>query len=221
MRLPTRTLMLVALTASMQHASAHAQQTSMEAPDPTRLDVERLPPEAIAVKRDMFAHGLYVQGHVGGLGFAGGLGRLSLPGMFTRVGLGYELTDWLLLGAAVELSLHETSAPPPPSTAGFQLIDTLLEVRFQVPVSARATPWVAAEGGFDWSSGNLLAAYGVQRASQVGLNYGGSLGFDWHMLNRHYSIGLLAGARLYPNLDGADGEKTIGIHSAAYLKYVF
>jgi hypothetical protein len=214
-------LLFVALAASMQRAPARAQQASMEAPDPTRLDVERLPPEAIAVKRDMFAHGLFVQGHAGGLGFAGGLGRLSLPGMFARVGLGYELTDWLLLGAAVELSLHETSAPPPPGPAGFQLIDSLFEVRFQIPVSARATPWVAAEGGVDWISGNLLAAYGVRRASQVGINYGGSIGFDWHMLNRHYSIGLLAGARLYPNLDGPNGDKTIGIHSALYLKYVF
>ena len=37
----------------------------------------------------------------------------------------------------------------------------------------------------------------------------------------HHSLGLLAGARLYPNLAGPDGEAAVGIHSAAYLKYVF
>ena len=40
-------------------------------------------------------------------------------------------------------------------------------------------------------------------------------------MSRHHSLGLMAGARLYPNLAGPDGEAAIGIHSAAYLKYVF
>lgn len=202
-------------------ASVEAQRPATEAPDPTRLDVERLPPEAIEVKRDMFAHGVFLQSYVGGRGFAGAVGRLSQPGMFARVGLGYELTDWLALGGAFELSLHNSSAPPPPGPASFQLIDALVELRLQLPVSARATPWLAGEAGIDWVPGNLLATYGVAHAGQVNLDYGGSVGFDWHLLSRHLSLGLLAGARLYPNLSGLANEQTVGIHSAAYLKYVF
>ena len=68
---------------------------------------------------------------------------------------------------------------------------------------------------------NLLDAYGARNASDPGLLYGGSLGFDWHLLSRHHSIGVIAGARMYPNLAGLRGESTIGIHSAVYLKYVF
>jgi hypothetical protein len=64
-------------------------------------------------------------------------------------------------------------------------------------------------------------AYGVRDADTIGFTYGGSLGFDWHLLSRHHSFGILAGARLYPNLAGLRDEQTIGIHSAAYLKYVF
>ena len=31
-----------------------------EEPDPTRLDVERLPPEAIPISRDLYAHGFFL-----------------------------------------------------------------------------------------------------------------------------------------------------------------
>jgi hypothetical protein len=196
-------------------------EDAAEAPDPTRLDVERLPPEAIAVTRDMFSRGLFLHALVGGRGFAGGVGRVSLPGPFARIGVGYELADFFALAAALELSMHETDAAPPPSPGVFQLVDVLIEARFSLPFSARAALWLAGEGGIDWIPGNLLQAHGLEDAADGGFIYGGSLGFDWHLLSRHHSLGLLAGARMYPNLNGADGEPAIGIHSAAYLKYVF
>jgi hypothetical protein len=201
--------------------AARAGAAHAESPDPTRLDVERLPPEAIELKRDMFSRGLYLESHLGGRGFVGGLGKLSSPGLLARVDLGFELTSWLMLGGAVELSLHESNAPAPPASSNFQLFDALVQLRLQLPLSVRAMPFIAAEGGVDWSSGTLLAAYGVDRARKIDLTYGGSVGFDWHLLSRHHSLGVLAGARLYPNLTGLGGERTIGIHSAVYLKYVF
>lgn len=221
MRAALQSLAVLALLACMASGSARAQAPATEKPDPTRLDVERLPPEAVSVRRDMFAHGWFLQNHLGGRGFVGGLGRLSLPGLLAHVGLGYELTDWFLLSAAVELSLHQTSAPPPPSPGGFELLDALAEARFQIPLSARATPWIGLEGGVAGVPGNLLASYGVRRAGSIGLTYGASVGFDWHLLSPHYSLGLLVGARLYPNLTGLDAERTLGVQSAAYLRYVF
>ena len=202
-------------------ALAEQGDAPSEAPDPTRLDVERLPPEAIAVTRDMYSRGLFVQAHLGGRGFVGGVGRLSQPGPFARTGLGYELSDWFMLGAALELSLHETDAPAPPNASAFQLVDVLLEARLQWPWSARAALWLAGEVGFNWVPGNLLATYGLTDADGTGPMFGGSLGFDWHLLSRHHSIGLIGGARKLPNLDGPDGEPAIAVHSAAYLKYVF
>jgi hypothetical protein len=220
-----RALLLAGSFLLLARAPARADQSEPpqngETPDPTRLDVERLPPEAIAVTRDMFDHGLFLQGLIGGRGFAGGLGRISQPGMFARVGLGYELFDWLSLGTAIELSLHDTDAPPPPAPGSFEVMDMLVELRLQLPLSARAALWLAGEGGIGWTPGNLLATYGIRDANDIGLVYGGSLGFDWHLLSKHHSIGLMAGARLYPNLNGIGGETTLGIHSAAYLKYVF
>jgi hypothetical protein len=219
-----RTLLAAALAAALcavEAVAARAQEASAEAPDPTRLDVERLPPEAIALTRDMFSRGLFVHGLLGGRGFAGGVGRLSQPGPFARVGLGYELADYFAPALALEMSLHETAAPAPPSASAFQVIDVLAEARLSWPWSARAALWLGGELGVDWIPGNLLVAHGLEDADGSGLIYGGSLGFDWHLRSRHHSLGLLAGARLYPNLAGADGEAAVGVHSAAYLKYVF
>jgi len=213
-------LLLLAFARAAAAQSGADQKPGTEAPDPTRLDVERLPPEAVALKRDMFARGAFMQTHLGGRGFAGGVGRVSLPGVFAHVGLGYEFSDWLALSGALEMSLHETSAPAPPAADNFELLDMLAELRLQLPLSARAAPWLAVEAGLDLTAGQTLAAYGIRSADSLGFCYGGSLGFDWHLLSPHYSLGLLAGARMYPNLDRGS-DHSIGIHSAAYLRDAF
>lgn len=216
-----RALCLAVLASCFCSPALAQDDAPAEAPDPTRLDVERLPPEALAITRDMYSRGLFVQGYLGGRGFVGAVGRFSLPGPLARVGVGYELSDWFMLGGAIELSLHETDAAAPPSPGAFQLVDVLVEARLQLPFSARSALWLGGEAGFDWVPGNLLSTYGFADANSTGPMFGGSLGFDWHLLSRHHSIGLLAGARMYPNLQDADGEVAIGVHSAAYLKYVF
>jgi len=207
---------------SLLAAPTRAQDADSEAPDPTRLDVERLPPEAIAITRDMFARGLFLQASLGSRGFFGPLGSVANPGLLTRVSLGYELTDWLLFGAGFELSMHALHAPRPPSEGNFQLLDAVGELRLQWPISARCALWLAGEAGIGWTSGNLLVVHGFSDANSVAPVYGGSLGFDWHLLSRHHSLGLLAGARLYPGLDrSVPAAQTAAMHSTAYLKYVF
>jgi hypothetical protein len=202
-------------------APARAQDADSEAPDPTRLDVERLPPEAIAITRDMFARGFFLQTFIGSRVFLGGVGTLAKPGLLTRLGLGFELSDWLTLGAGFELSIHRLEAPVPPTDGNFQLVDALVEARFSLPLSARAALWLGAEAGVALTLGNLLAAHGLSESDSLGWMYGGSLGFDWHLLSRHHSLGLLAGLRAYPQLDMPDGERSFALHTLAYLKYVF
>jgi hypothetical protein len=53
------------------------------------------------------------------------------------------------------------------------------------------------------------------------LVYGGTTGFDWHLLNAHHSLGLRVGGHLLPNLKAKDGEQTISVDSVLYLRYVF
>jgi hypothetical protein len=200
---------------------AQAQETFVEEPDPTRLDVERLPPEAIEVTRDLYAHGFFLEAHLGARGFIGGVGDYAKAGPMAQISFGYELASWFWVSAAAELSLHGTDAPPPPSPTVFDVIDFLLQVRFQLNASARVALWLAGEVGIGFSTTDVLDTYGLDQADEVGFLYGGSLGFDWHMRNRHHSIGLQGGARVHSNLDGPSGDIAIGVHGTLYLRYVF
>ncbi|MGD8863097.1 MAG: hypothetical protein PVI30_23990 [Myxococcales bacterium] len=202
-------------------AAANAEQPRREPVDPTRLDVERLPPEAIEITRDMFSRGLLVGATVGGRGLVGGAGRYVDAGPMLSVSVGYELTVWLALSAVAEVSLHRTAAPTPPTPGTFELIDALAELRLTLPLDARAALWIAPQGGVGWATGDLLPVYGLQDADAPGLVYGGSLGFDWHLMSRHHALGLQVGTRLHPNLDDPTTERALAVHGSAYLKYVF
>jgi hypothetical protein len=188
--------------------------------DVTRLDVERLPPEAIEITRDLYSHGLFVEGFIGGRGFVGGIGNISVPGPYASIGFGLELFNFLYIKVAFEGSIHETDAPPPPSPTVFELLGALVELKLQLNVTSRVGLWLQGEFGGVLAFGDVLPTYGVQGADEVGMMYGGSAGFDWHLYNRHYSVGFMGGARLFPSLETFDGGLSLGIHGALYLRYV-
>ncbi|HKU40508.1 MAG TPA: hypothetical protein VJR89_20250 [Polyangiales bacterium] len=193
-----------------------------EAPDATRLDVERLPPEALQVTRDMYSQGLFLRSEMGGQGFAGGIGRLSAPGPMAKLVVGYELASWFSVASQLGLAFHATHAPTPPAATAFQLYSLLAQARFQANLGTRAALWLSGDAGAGFASGDFLQAFGYEDAGKIGLIYGGTLGFDWHLFNAHHSLGLAAGAHLWPNLNDPDGgEQSIGIDATAYLKYVF
>jgi hypothetical protein len=212
---------LIALPLALPFASARAQEAYVEPKDETRLDVERLPPEAIEVSRELYATGFYLQAITGGRGFAGGLGRYAEPGFWANILVGYELATWFMLGAGIELSMHSLDVPAPPASITFERIEAVLAPRLQLAFSTRSAMWIGPEVSAGFSPGDMLRVYGYQSAHDVALGYGGSLGFDWHLPSKHHSLGLLAGARVLPSITSPSGEPTISIHSAAYLKYVF
>ncbi len=216
--------------AALSPAGAHAQEAAEgvspegpgeEEPDPTRLDVERLPPEAIEITRDLYSHGFFLEAALGGRGFLRGAGSVSRGGPMLSVGGGYELARWLWLRLAMEASMHETDAPAPPSQAVFEVLGAVVGARFQLDLSARAALFVGGEFGLVFVTDDVLRSYGVERADRIGISFGGELGFDWHFRNQHQSIGLLGGTRLYPSLEGFDQVVPFGVHGLAYLRYVF
>jgi hypothetical protein len=216
----TRFLCGVVLCACLASA-ARAQEAYVEPKDETRLDVERLPPEAIEVSRDLYETGFYLQAITGGRGFAGGLGRYAEPGFWANVLVGYELTPWLMIAGGIELSMHALDAPAPPASITFERIEAVLAPRVQLAFSARSALWLGPEISAGFSPGDMLRVYGFESAHDLALGYGGTLGFDWHLASKHHSLGVLAGARALPSIQSASGEPTVSIHSAAYLKYVF
>jgi hypothetical protein len=193
---------------------------AVEEPDATRLDVERLPPEAVRVTRDLYAHGFFLEASVGGRGWLGGVGRISSPGPLAAIGFGYELFDWLYVRLVGEMSIHETAAPAPPDTTVFELLSMLGDVRVQLNPTAEFAVWLGGQVGLVAASTDILGLYGLQSASTVGLTWGADLGLDAHFRSRHYSIGVSGGVRGAPSLDGF-GEMALGVHGAVYLRYVF
>ena len=194
---------------------------SQEGIDTTRLDVERLPAEAIPFTRSLYAHGLFVEAHVGGLGWYGGVGRLASPGVSTQLALGYEIFDWLWALIGAEGSIHQTTAPPPPAPSTFEVLGGFAELRVQINFDARFAMWAGGQFGLGLATGDILSTYGVTGAGSIAPNFGGRIGIDWHFLHRHYSIGISGGVRLFPGLNGFNGELAIGISGDAYLRYVF
>jgi hypothetical protein len=216
--------MVLAIAAALvwlRLASPALAETVQEAKDPTRLDVERLPPEAIALDRSMFERGFFLEARLGGRGFLGGLSGLVAPGIATRVAGGYELFDYVALGASFELSLHDTSAPAPPAPTSLQVISTAAELRLRLPLSVRFALQLDAEVGVLTVLGNALETYGVPDAHELGLLYGGGLGFDWHLLSPHHSLGFMAYGRGAPSLDDPAGNPTFALGGSVYLRYVF
>lgn len=210
---------VLALAQSQEEPDLEAGKVLEEEPDPTRLDVSRLPPEAIEISRDLYAHGLFMEAQVGALGFIGDAGDVSKPGPRLAITLGYEFTDWLSLLVLGEGSLHGTKNRPPPSHTAYELAGGALGLRFSIPFNARAALWAEGLGGVVWSGGDVLRGLGFKNAHKLGIDYGGELGFDWHVRSLHHSLGVLGGARVLPSLT-RDGS-TIATYGSVYLRYVF
>jgi hypothetical protein len=213
------------LASSVAHAQTDetggAPRTeTTEEPDATRLDVERLPPEAIHITRDLYAHGFYLEASLGARGFIGGIGRVSDPGFWLSLRFGYELLDWLWVGIWAEASIHETHAPTPPFRSVFELLGAGGEVKLQINPTAELAVWASGAVGIIVATTDVPALYGIQNASSVGIAYGGEIGIEGHFHSRHTSIGALGGVRLAPSLDGF-GDTAIGVYGGPYLRYVF
>lgn len=224
---------LVAFSLALLAAPAAAQEMAAtedddgpaigtEEPDPTRLDVERLPPEAIRVTRDLYAHGFFVEAQLGGLGFVNGIGEVIDGGPWASISIGYEILDWLHVLVAAEGSMHNTNAPRPPARTAFEIVGGSASLRLQANFTEAFAMWLSGQFAVLVATTDILGVYGFQEASDIGIAYGGELGVDWHLRARHHSIGLLGGVRHYPSLEGLiGGSPALGIHGSAYIRYVF
>ena len=210
-------------------APAHAQTpedadlaagvAEVEAKDPTRLDVARLPPEVIELNRDLFAQGLFLEAQLGAIGYWGDLGKVSKAGPRLAVSLGYELASWVSVLLQVGASFHDTSHPPPPARTSYELLEALVGLRLTVPLTTQAALWADGLAGGVWTSGDVLRSLGFRDAVFPTLHYGGELGFDWHIRSRHHSLGMLGGGRIYPGL--TRNRFSTGAYGSLYLRYVF
>ncbi len=215
----------VASPAAAQDEAADTPVTrgvTEELPDPTRLDVDRLPPEAATLDRALYAHGGYLEAMMGVRAFVSGLSEVAGPGPMLSLAGGYEaVDDVLFIGARVNVSMHGTDGRRPPNPTVVELVDLLFELRAQWPVSARAALWLSGDFGASIPGSDVLPLYGFQDGDSVGYSYGAELGADGHFLNPHGSVGVRAGFRGYPTLDAPIAGATFSVHGALYLRHVF
>lgn len=217
-------LALVAAPASAQEevVDDDGPAVGTEEPDPTRLDVERLPPEAIPITRDLYAHGFFVEATIGARGFVNGIGDLVDVGPWATIGIGLEIFDFLHVLLQAEGSMHVTSAPPPPASTAFEILGGGASVRLQANFTEAFAMWIAGQFAVMIATTDILELYGFQDSTTIGISYGGELGIDWHFRARHHSIGILGGVRHFPSLEAPGGSSpALGIHGSAYLRYVF
>ncbi|MGE0784611.1 MAG: hypothetical protein AB7S26_02910 [Sandaracinaceae bacterium] len=194
---------------------------STEEPDPTRLDVERLPPEAIPVTRDLYAHGFFVEAQLGGRGFVNGPGPFIDGGPFATLGIGLEILDWLMVIVAAEGSMHNSSSPTPPDHTSFEILGGSASLRLQANFTEAFAMWISGQFAVLIATTDILVQYGYLDSTTVGVSYGGEAGIDWHFRARHHSIGIMGGVRHYPSFEAVGSGPALGVHGCAYLRYVF
>jgi hypothetical protein len=173
-----------------------------------------------------FAHGLYTDGEVGAVTWIGKAGDKLGTGFGLGARLGYDLFRFVAIQLHVLGSTHQGNFPNMPQN------DQLLQV-YQGTAELKLTYTfrqlsIYGYGGFGLGrmSSNLLASAGLMgppggaaNPAAVSLNtfvLDGGGGFDWHTLNRHFSLGLNVG---YSQLTEVSASGTLA--TTVYLRYTF
>lgn len=168
-----------------------------------------------AIERSDFAHGLSVEGAVGGIGFLTVANEVAAPGPLFGFDLGYDLTTWLSVRLGFEGSLHETDAAPPPPRTTFQVYYPSAGLRILVPLSLRFSILVEGRGGMAVFEPDILQTYDFPDAGRFSSFFGGEAGLDMHSWGRRLAWGIRGGYRYLTSVgDGA-------VHGAIYLRHTF
>jgi hypothetical protein len=185
-------------------AAAHAQITDEPAPafpDPAK-----------------FAHGIYADGEIGAVTPLGKAGDKVSPGIAIGARMGWDIFRWVAVQAHVLGSTHEASFDNMPQSGQLlQLYQMLGELKLTYTFR-RLSLYASGGAGLVKQSSNLLATAGLLRDASTlyDVSYGGGGGFDWHTLNRHFSVGLYGGFYLLSNIRSSG---TLPI--TTYLRYTF
>jgi len=163
---------------------------------------------------------------IGALAFLGQFGKVAPPAPWLHAQLGIEIFRWLMLYGEGELAFTDTgNRQPPPTTRAFPLFGFGGGARFTVRVTERVGIYV--QGGLGAMKAeiaeNALGILGFRDAESLAPYFGGRVGVEWFQLDRHFALGIAAGARLAQGFarDGIGQDTPAAIDAAASIRYAF
>jgi len=163
-----------------------------------------------------FARGIFTEGEVGAVTFFGRVGENVSPGFAIGARAGYDLTRWFALQVHALGSTHETKGDGPAAGQLLQTYQGTVEGRLTLRFGQTALFGEGGLGAARWSSNLLNVLVPDMIKFRTGFTAGGSLGFDYHSLSRHFSVGLRVGDFWLKN--AANSQDLI---ATTYLRYTF
>ncbi|MBX3206496.1 MAG: hypothetical protein KF764_15585 [Labilithrix sp.] len=169
---------------------------------------------------------LVLDATVGAIGFLGEFRKISPPGPWMHLQLGYELLKWLMVFGEGELAFTDTSnSQAPPRTRAFPMFGFGGGARFTLRFTDRFGAYAQGSVGMMKAdiATNALGLLGFREAESLGVYLGGRLGVEWYQVNRHFALGLNAGIRTAQGFAklGAGTDSPLALDGGAALRYAF
>lgn len=152
-----------------------------------------------------FKRGPMFEGTAGVYAPSGALARVSAPGPWLRLSVGWDFTRWLsVFGTFDGAFLATDRAPPPPGSRAYVLWGFGGGARVSIGVTDRVRiPLRVDVSAHEVDDDGVLAVYGFDRARDLGLSYGGTTGLEWRAASRHFGLILEGGVRRDTALESA------------------
>jgi hypothetical protein len=205
-------------------ADEHAVDTSSLKELPTadntpKPSVEEAPPPPPHKK------GVVLESNLGALGFIGQFRKVAPPGPWLDLHGGYELFSPLLVFLNAELFYTDTeNAQNPPKTHAFPVFAFGTGARGTFHITEHVALFLEGNVGFmkaDIATG-ALKNLGYKDAEALNLYFGGHLGAEWYMIDRHLALGVLGGVRDLTGFKRQIGNDTpLAWDGAVSLRYTF
>ena len=222
---------------------AHAQDPTPAGPviAPTSIDLEKdkdaqstaLGSEAPAAPAEApppspYKSTVVIDSSIGALLFLGKFGKTAPPAPWLRTQLGYEAFKWLMFFGEGELAFTDTSrSQDPPKTRAFPIFGFGGGVRFTARFTDRFGAYLQGSVGAMKADirTNGLGVIGFKGAETLGIYFGGRLGIEWYMIDRHFALGLTSGLRNasgFKQRGGAGSSDTpLAFDAGASIRYAF
>ena len=171
---------------------------------------------------------MVIDSSIGALLFLGKFGKTAPPAPWLRTQLGYEVFKWLMFFGEGELAFTDTSrSQDPPKTRAFPIFGFGGGVRFTARFTDRFGAYLQGSVGAMKADirTNGLGVIGFKDAETLGIYFGGRLGIEWYMIDRHFALGLTSGLRNasgFKQRGGAGSSDTpLAFDAGASIRYAF